>query len=405
MPNLLRATWTQLDSLELKLLLVERIGGPGQFADSDDRNKLCLPLGGAVCRLVLTFRSKEVVEVAPGPAFDGAEWRHIEAEIEESLLVGARKVGRDFSFSSHRVFGSWRGERSGVQILPPPEEAPHAPFEMAEHPFVLEFPLQTTSMWPLTNHRRRREHRRLTLLLNVLLAGRTSLQPLRADHFWAGIPREDGRVDIRYVQQFFMADLGAVVIDSLSGPAGLRLEEIASNEYYARVGHDGLGLRVPSDLDLSILQYRGLSRQRRAQFDRCAFWMDMASREWTVSVSSSFASLVSAVEALTDRGETHRVPCEQCGTISQHEVPGATERFRTFFETYAPGGGLRSRRNEMYSLRSGILHGSELMQLDQDLSFGWDPPGWNERELHDDLWRLTRIATRNWLSQTSEAGT
>jgi hypothetical protein len=29
----------------------------------------------------------------------------------------------------------------------------------------------------------------------------------------------------------------------------------------------------------------------------------------------------------------------------------------------------------MYELRSGITHGSDLMQLDQYVVFGWDPPG------------------------------
>ena len=114
-------------------------------------------------------------------------------------------------------------------------------------------------------------------------------------------------------------------------------------------------------------------------------------------MSSSFASVVSAVEALTERGTIHRVYCEQCDRDRQHEVPGATERFRDFFETYAPGASLKSRRNEMYSVRSGILHGSDLMQLDQNRYFGWDPPGWNERELADELWSLTRLAIRNWL--------
>jgi hypothetical protein len=51
----------------------------------------------------------------------------------------------------------------------------------------------------------------------------------------------------------------------------------------------------------------------------------------------------------------------------------------------------------MYDLRSRIIHGSELMQLDQDLAFGWDPPWWNERELNEELWKLTQTAARNWL--------
>jgi len=80
-----------------------------------------------------------------------------------------------------------------------------------------------------------------------------------------------------------------------------------------------------------------------------------------------------------------------------HDVPGATEKFRAFFEKYAPGAGLRERRSKMYRLRSKILHGSDLMQLDQDRAFGWDPPWWNEREMNMELWALMRIAARNWL--------
>lgn len=57
----------------------------------------------------------------------------------------------------------------------------------------------------------------------------------------------------------------------------------------------------------------------------------------------------------------------------------------------------KKRRDEMYSLRLGVLHGSELIQIDQGLDFGWDPPWWNEFELFDELSSLTRLALRNWL--------
>jgi hypothetical protein len=57
----------------------------------------------------------------------------------------------------------------------------------------------------------------------------------------------------------------------------------------------------------------------------------------------------------------------------------------------------------MYSLQSDILHGSDLMKLDQDLAFGWDPPWWDERELHEELWGLARVAMRNWLKNPPAA--
>ena len=92
---------------------------------------------------------------------------------------------------------------------------------------------------------------------------------------------------------------------------------------------------------------------------------------------------------------------QQCKRNRQHEGPGATQRFRDFLETHAPGTALASRRNEMYQLRSGILHGSELMQFDEDRRVGvWDPPDLNEDELHKELWAITRIAMRNWLRKT-----
>jgi hypothetical protein len=73
------------------------------------------------------------------------------------------------------------------------------------------------------------------------------------------------------------------------------------------------------------------------------------------------------------------------------------KKFHDFFEKYAPDPGLKARRDDMYDVRSKIIHGSQLMHLDQDLTFGWDPPGWNERELNWELWRLMQTAARNWL--------
>ena len=380
--NLLRPGWEQLDSHELRLLLDARIGGPGQYdSESTDPNRIYLPLARENCRVVLTFSDKRIVGVEPGQAFDAAEWNRVAEEIEASVLVGPTKVGREYSFSSYRVQGSWRGERSGVQILPPKPDAARPDVEDAEHPFILEFPLQVSPFWPLTNHRRRREHRRLTLLLNTLLAGRTNLQPRRSNHFWGCFHRDGSGQEIRWVHNAYFAQLGKPVLDSPSPATCERLEEIAAERYYSQVtGLDGLGLRVPTDLDDSICQYQRLDPARRDEFDRAAFWLDMASRQWNTSVSASFAALVSAVEALINtRG------------------PGSTARFRAFFERYAPDASLSSRRDQMYDVRSGILHGSDLMTIDQDIDFGWDPPWWNERELNSDLWAMTRIAVRNWL--------
>ena len=56
-PNLLRPTWGQLNTHELRILLAERVGRPGQYDGREaNPNRLYLPLAGSQCRVVLTFR-------------------------------------------------------------------------------------------------------------------------------------------------------------------------------------------------------------------------------------------------------------------------------------------------------------------------------------------------------------
>ncbi len=375
--ELLRSAWAGVDAAELKFILLTRIGEPGQYQDRETNpNTFYLPLAGSDCQVKLTFSStKEIVGIQPGPAFDPVQWDKVIEDIEGK---GRSWIGRDCSFSSFRVAGSWRGRSSGIQILPPPADAPLAPVEMAEHPFILEFPVKESELWPITNFRRMREHRQLTLLLNVLLAGHATTQPRRPRHLWAVDP-EETLGEAKWVQEFYFAKFGEAVQNDLSPPAANALEEVDPETYYARVGHDGRSLRIPADLDESICSFMKLSKANRDKFGRAAFWMETAARQWTISFSASFASLAIAVESLGER--TSR----------------PTDRFRNFIEQYAPGASQYGRRTEMYGLRSDILHGSGLMEMDRDTDFGWAPPEQREKELMDELWALTSSAVRNWL--------
>ena len=377
MTNLLKSSWNNVDPAELMLVLRQRIGMPGQYYDrAKNPGDFYLPLAGDTCRLKLTFSDEnKLIGIAPGPAFDSARWDEVVHEIEST---GPTQIGRDCSFSSFRVAGAWRGAQSGVQILPPPTDAPVAPYEMAEHPFILEFPVKASNQWAITNYRRLRDHRRLTLLLNVLLAGRTCLQPRRLRHLWATVTDEPFS-SVKWVQEFFFARIGEVIIDAHSPPTAEPMKSVDSNIYYTSVVNDGRCLEVPDDLDDLICCYTGLSANSRATFDRASFWMDMASRQWTISSSASFASLVIAIEALGDRAKR------------------ATRRFHDYLERYAPGATLQDRRSKMYALRSDILHGSGLIESGQDGDFGWGPPAQTGEDMIRELWGLTKLSMRNWL--------
>src|SRR5712692_5359311 len=149
--NLIQPDWEDLDSADLSILLNMRIGGPGQYDRRlQNPNTLYLPLAGLSCKIKLTFRNKNIVAVEPGPAFDAAGWERIREEIHKSILSASLREGREYSFSTFRVLGSWRGIRSGVQIMPSPEDAPRAPVEIADHPFILEFPLKASDLQEIT---------------------------------------------------------------------------------------------------------------------------------------------------------------------------------------------------------------------------------------------------------------
>jgi hypothetical protein len=385
--NLLRESWSDLDQADLRLLLQERIGRPGQY--DGDENVIHLPLAREKCRVSLTYKGAKIIAIEPGQAFDREEWDRICAEIEGPIMKGPLKVGRDISFNTKGVEGWWRGEQSGVQILPAPEKAPRAS-QGSDIPFILEFPIRDAGVWPtsnypITNQRRRRKHQKLTLLLNLLLEGTSRFLGERHRHFWVYVRCGD-ESKCEWSQEGYFADFGQIVIEKLSTPVGDKLEEIESEIYYKEAtGLDGRGLRVPDDLDESICKYQSLPTALQAKFDRAAYWMGMASRQWADSMSASYASLVAAAEALTpEDGAKHSVYCVKCEKRITHDVPGATEKFRSFFERYTPDSGL-GRRGKMYDLRSKILHGSDLMQLDQGRAFGWDPPWWNEREMNWEL--------------------
>jgi hypothetical protein len=285
-------------------------------------------------------------------------------------------------------------------MLPPPADAPVPTEAHGDHPFILEVPVRETDLWKITNRRRLLRLRSIALVLNVLLRSRIKAPPVaqRAESLWASAPTLAGGFDeVHWVQPFFSAPLGEAIVDDLTDSDTKAMEVVDADRYYSDEVVPGDDLVVPSDLDTSLSAYESLSVELKEKFDRAAFWFDMASRQWTVSMSASFATLVSAVESLTDRGVIHRPKCPECGELLAHEVPGATQRFKEFFESHAPGVLSHKEKVAMYGLRSGILHGSQLAQLDMDRALGWDPPWWNEREMNEALSKATRAALRHWL--------
>ncbi len=394
--ELLRPAWKEIDPTELRLVLGDHYGPTGQF--DGDRDTLHLPLARENCKIRVTYKDHAIVSLRSGQLLTDVEWSELANEIDTLLAPGRTLHGREYSFSTFRVNGSWSGEHSGVQILPPHAEAPRAMVEIADHPFILELPIVEAVSASVMRYRLARDHRRLTRLLNVLLVGHTRSQDRNGSGTWVQI-FGDGEPKTIWGSTGFVAELGGPPIVTAPTPASVqRIEEVHPDEYYD-IGNDGKPLRVPTDLDEQIVRYHALTPGDKARFNRAAFWLDVSGRFWSFAVSTYFSALVSAIEALTDRGATHSAYCAECHRQRTHDEPGPTKLFRDFLETYAPGITRKEQRDEMYKLRSDLSHGTEIMHLDQELSlgFGMVPPFWREYDLLTDLSKVTRVALRNWL--------
>ena len=216
---------------------------------------------------------------------------------------------------------------------------------------------------------------------------------LRPPHVWV-LDLDDLGRNSEWVPQGFRAPLGPAIIDSLSAPAADQLEEVAPEQYDEVVVSDEL--RVPSDLDKSICLYEALSGLDRDKFDRAAFWFSTSSRMWDISISASFAALAFAIESMTTGSNIHEVQCLACGSPIES---GPTKLFKNFLAAYAPGASLARDRKDMYMLRSDVVHGEHLVELDREIPIvgAWTPPGFKELEQYRAMWQLTRTALRNWL--------
>ena len=379
--NLLPEEWKTFETHELRLALANCFGGPGQYND-DKQTKLYLPLAGATSKIAIQFKEREISCVELGESLDLKDWQEYAKQIESALNGGQRAIGRGICFSFHQTFGHWRGLRSGIQILPAPSQNLPQNQGMSQHPFIIEFPFVKSEIQSVTWHRYRMAFGEAAKLLNLFLVGRVTQNYGNGDQLWH-------------------VDIGQLIADEYSSTTALAIDEIVP-ENYAKIGIDTLGMRVPSNLDELVLCFFALTSDPRKKFALALHWFDMATRCWNIGAHSlSFAALVSAVEALTNRGIAHNCWCDDCKKSLPHEVPGATERFRIFLERFAPRDENRKQRTKMYELRSMILHGSNLMLLDMGMAYGWDPPLTAETELHRELFLLTRTALHNWLMASS----
>src|SRR4029077_14955463 len=120
-------------------------------------------------KLELRYEDGRLVDIVAGPGLTSIELSGVRQRVEAELLTATgTAVGRVVLFASVPVTGYFR-YRDVFQWIPVPAEAPHPPFAMAEHPFLLEFHFRRSPNAGIRQLRRAVLERELELLTAGLL--------------------------------------------------------------------------------------------------------------------------------------------------------------------------------------------------------------------------------------------
>jgi hypothetical protein len=394
--NLKEALHTDsVDPHELLSLLLAHFG----HAESDHEGTIAFPKR-ASARLIIRVRKALISNVQPGPAFEDAEAVDLGAKIERSLLdEQPPKVATGIAFSTHPVLGYFRAPEDVFQIFPAPPEAPRPPYLLGDHPFLLEYRFSPSSDGQVSNYRRSRALSEWVWFMNATLRDHISLIGPRSRHIW-GLAAEDLDATTewlpRWVQEFYSIQGLMFISDHYRDAKSPAIDLVPEEVYYSRLGLSADPMVLPDSWSADIARLARVPAETRGRFLQAGHWLTAAHDMWDFHISSWYVAQVAAIETLAHK-DTIRDPCPECGADRN---PGPTRRFKDFLDQHAPGSGSRTELDDLYAVRSGLVHGGTL--LSHDSPFGGGLLGFGEERSHmDRLYLAVGRSLISWLRAAS----
>jgi hypothetical protein len=141
-----------------------------------------------------------------------------------------------------------------------------------------------------------------------------------------------------------------------------------------------------------LAQYERALPPTRERFLRSAYWHDRTRETWDVSASLCCVAAANAIEVVVPAvGE------DRCPTCGLNRAPGPTRRFVQFVEQYALDIDAAARQ-DLYRLRSSLVHGDVLLDLDVPGPWGaLVPRDFEQRDIIGTTLRAGRLGAINWL--------
>jgi hypothetical protein len=349
-------------------------------------------------RLRLELRHGQITRVWAGKSLSEQELEdllnQIEADLKDRRIA---EFGAEILFAHRPVQGGFRFNSTSMQILPPPNDAPLPQQMSADHPFVLEYPIQAFRSPELRHKRRHKNAVEWTWVLNALLRGSikcSGTRPRKMRAIRSGEPAHP----CFWAQEFYIVPGFSGFRDALSEP-GLPLPVVPSDAYFGERHHADFPIDtfyVPDNLDALIAAFLKLDGGERRRFLRSATAIYMAQELWDVSISSFLLGCVQAIETLLDRPAPN--PCPTC---NRDMGPGPTRLFRDFVETHCLTGAVEQKAaSALYSVRSSLAHGRYLFQIDEapwSINLGAIIASDHEIDVARSALLIAKEGLRNWL--------
>jgi len=381
----------EFDEAELRILISSHFGH-GVWATSKEVHYSSTQGGDAA--LILSYDSGgELTEIAPGPALDERSLSQLVAAIESERYATDTDIARTCLFAAVPTRSQWRFADSAA-IIPAPPGAPQPQEVLADHPFILEVRHRNSVSPRLRGLRSRRVLRCWELLLCVIVGWGIHSLGLYTTKRWVLTDTHGTLADVKpaFLQVgYFVPGYQAAEAEFSSGDSP-RMLSVQDDQFYARRGISvDDSMAMPHSLPRALQRYRSLPSDEQRRFLRACFWFQLSERQWELSRSASYQSLVQAIEALLPRRSVDR--CAEC----DRPLEGPTRAFKDFVETYAAWT-TSSERDEFYRLRSSVAHGSILFESDVELDFGGlRPLMWQQHETHGRMTQVARVALVNYL--------
>ena len=380
------------DEAELRALISSHFGF-GQWAERRDVRYSTSHNGDPALTMIYDG-SGTLTDIAPGPGLDQTSLSQLLETIDRERAVSGSCVARTFLFAAVPTRSWWRFAELAV-IVPVPAGAAQPREVLAEHPFMLEVKFPNAVSFPLRALRSQRVLRSWELPLSLIIGRgiRSIGQYVTKRWVFVADDHDPPNIAAEFLQVgYFVPGYQPPADSDFSEVAGPSMKVIDDERFYTRRGISAEDvMTVPQSLPTAVGRFWSLSVEHQRRYLRACYWFQLADRQWELSHSASYQSLVQAVEALLPQGSVER--CEEC----QRPLRGTTRAFKEFIEKYATGT-TNAERDGFYALRSSVAHGALLFESDAGSGFsGIRPLAWEQRDTHGRMTQVAQIALVNYL--------